>query len=232
MIKTNKYITAIIFLMILAITLGPKNSNGTVDYVLGKVIYSDNNSPVTEGYIKVYNSSLKTGSVIESASINMNGEFKLSGSSVLVTDEIKIMAYPNDPLDNMGTTFDPFVIDMENALSNPEAKYSLIIKVHRNQSTPQSENEKKFGGIVLKQNFPNPFNPTTLISFDLPNTSKVSLKIYNMRGESIATLLDNKILSMGANEVEFNAESLPSGIYIYSLKAGEYNLNRKMILLK
>ncbi|MEO8666528.1 MAG: T9SS type A sorting domain-containing protein [Ignavibacteria bacterium] len=233
MIKTNKYFPAIVFLIILSNVSDSKKIFASADFILGRVVYSDNNSPVTQGNIRVYRSTKESEAVIESATINSNGEFLLSGSIGLTTDEIKIMAYPDDPLDNMGTTpFDPYVTEIENTITDPEAKYSLIIKVQRNQSTPQNKNEKKYGGIVLKQNFPNPFNPTTLISFELPNTSRVSLKVYNMRGESIATLIDNKILSIGANEIEFHAESLPSGIYIYSLKAGEYNLNRKMILLK
>ncbi|MBK8553071.1 MAG: T9SS type A sorting domain-containing protein [Ignavibacteria bacterium] len=91
---------------------------------------------------------------------------------------------------------------------------------------------RRKNNVTLNQNFPNPFNPSTLIRFELPETSEVTLKIYSMNGADVATLVDNRHLNQGINEVEFNAGDLPSGIYIYSLNAGNFTENRKMILLK
>ncbi len=71
----------------------------------------------------------------------------------------------------------------------------------------------------LKQNYPNPFNPQTTIEFSLPEPSIVTLKIYNVLGQEIAKLLDGETMDNGSQEVEFNAGSLPSGVYFYRLEA-------------
>jgi len=84
---------------------------------------------------------------------------------------------------------------------------------------------------VLYQAFPNPFNPTTKIKYSLKDDGKVSLKIFNSLGEEVRTLV-NEIRPAGNYEVEFNASNLPSGVYIYSIQAGEFVSSKKMILLK
>ena len=83
----------------------------------------------------------------------------------------------------------------------------------------------------LSQNYPNPYNPSTTISYSIPAPSLVSLKIFNILGQEITTLV-NEEKSAGNYEVNFNASNLPSGVYIYKMKAGEYVQTRKMILLK
>jgi hypothetical protein len=83
----------------------------------------------------------------------------------------------------------------------------------------------------LEQNYPNPFNPSTVISYRLPVTSNVILKVYDVLGNEIATLF-NEEKPAGEYEVEFNAHGLPSGIYFYQLKTGEFIQTKKMILLK
>ena len=83
----------------------------------------------------------------------------------------------------------------------------------------------------LSQNFPNPFNPRTTIEFDLPKTGEVSLKIFNILGEEVATLVSDR-LSTGSYSYEWNASSLASGVYIYRLIAGDLIENKKMVLMK
>lgn len=83
----------------------------------------------------------------------------------------------------------------------------------------------------LKQNYPNPFNPSTTIEFNLPVSSKVTLNIYNILGEKVATLV-NKNLNSGTHKYNFNASNLSSGIYIYSLKSKDFSQVKKMTLLK
>jgi hypothetical protein len=85
--------------------------------------------------------------------------------------------------------------------------------------------------ISLFQNYPNPFNPSTTISFSLPVTNRVSLKIYDIRGKQIAELLDGR-LNAGTHTIQWQAKNLPSGIYYYILKSGSYSETRRMILLK
>jgi len=86
-------------------------------------------------------------------------------------------------------------------------------------------------GYELAQNFPNPFNPTTSINFTLAETGNVNLTVYNLVGEPVANLVNDN-LDAGTHSVEFNASDLPSGIYFYTLNAGDVHMTRKMSLLK
>ncbi len=84
---------------------------------------------------------------------------------------------------------------------------------------------------TLDQNYPNPFNPATTINYSLPVASNISIAVYNMNGELVTTLV-NGYKEAGNHTVEFNAENLPSGVYVYRLTAGSFTLTRKMNLLK
>ena len=84
---------------------------------------------------------------------------------------------------------------------------------------------------LLFQNYPNPFNPTTIIKYEIPKTSLVTLKIYDILGRVVKTLVNEKE-SIGSYKVEFNASRLASGIYFYRIQAGDYVQTKKMILLK
>jgi choice-of-anchor A domain-containing protein/uncharacterized repeat protein (TIGR01451 family) len=84
---------------------------------------------------------------------------------------------------------------------------------------------------TLEQNYPNPFNPSTTIGFSLPEAGKYSLKVFNMLGQEISTLL-NRELSPGYHKVTFNAFAMPSGVYIYRLSGNNVMLIRKMMLSK
>jgi len=83
----------------------------------------------------------------------------------------------------------------------------------------------------LNQNYPNPFNPETAISFILPNSGKVNLKVFNMMGQEVATLVDGNMNS-GAHLVNFDAANLSSGVYYYTLKAGDFKETKQMVLVK
>ena len=84
---------------------------------------------------------------------------------------------------------------------------------------------------ALHQNFPNPYNPSTTITYNLPIKSHVELIIYNTLGESIKHLLNGE-KEAGQHSVELNAENLPSGIYFYKLQAGSFVETKKMVLLR
>jgi len=84
---------------------------------------------------------------------------------------------------------------------------------------------------TLHQNYPNPFNPVTIISYSLPIKSQVEIVIYNTLGESITRLVNGE-KEAGQHSVEFNAASLPSGIYFYKLQAESFAESKKMLLLK
>ena len=83
----------------------------------------------------------------------------------------------------------------------------------------------------ILQNFPNPFNPSTIISWQSPIGSHQTLKVYDVLGNEVATLVDEFRIA-GRYEVTFNASQLSSGIYFYRLQAGSFVQTRKMILLR
>lgn len=83
----------------------------------------------------------------------------------------------------------------------------------------------------LSQNYPNPFNPATKISFDIPSGSMVSLKVFDIAGNEVITLV-NEQKNAGSYSVSFNGSNLSSGIYLYRLQAGEFSFTRKMTLIK
>ncbi|MFA6542534.1 MAG: T9SS type A sorting domain-containing protein, partial [Bacteroidota bacterium] len=83
----------------------------------------------------------------------------------------------------------------------------------------------------LSQNYPNPFNPATMIKYRLPMNNFVTLKVFDIVGREVATLV-NENLTAGVHEVQFNASNLSSGLYFYTLQAGKYSAAKKMILMK
>ena len=112
----------------------------------------------------------------------------------------------------------------------------FFVNVHEGEQLPAA--------FRLYQNYPNPFNPTTSISFDLPKNAFVTLKIYNVLGQGLFTLIDRQSMQAGKQDVKFNANNLPSGIYFYDLTAEgirdgtgstagqEFISVKKMILLR
>ena len=108
-------------------------------------------------------------------------------------------------------TFEPIIVNIAHEDLNPE-------------------------GFELMQNYPNPFNPSTVISYQLPVSSNVILKVYDILGTEIATLVD-EFKTAGNYEVQFdshsgNVRNLPTGVYVYQLIAGEFMSSRKMLLIK
>jgi len=83
----------------------------------------------------------------------------------------------------------------------------------------------------LKSAYPNPFNPTTEISFALPNSGKITIGVYNTLGQQVALLADGW-MNAGWHTVEFNAENLSSGLYFYTMKTDNFTQTKKMLLLK
>ncbi len=100
---------------------------------------------------------------------------------------------------------------------------SILVGVENNNGLPQE--------FSLLQNYPNPFNPSTTIRYEILETGWVSLKVHNLLGENVATLVNKREFS-GNYSVEFNATNLTSGIYFYTLKSGTYFKTNKMFLIK
>ncbi|MBU2445511.1 MAG: T9SS type A sorting domain-containing protein [Bacteroidetes bacterium] len=83
----------------------------------------------------------------------------------------------------------------------------------------------------LQQNYPNPFNPTTKISFSIPEQSFVTLKVFDILGREVKTLV-NELKHPGEYEIEFSANDLSSGVYIYKIQAGSFRDTKKMLLIR
>ena len=84
---------------------------------------------------------------------------------------------------------------------------------------------------ILEQNYPNPFNPSTSIKYSIPEGGFVTLDVYNLLGEKVTSLV-NGVQEAGRYEINFDASNLASGIYVYSLRSGSFNLVKKMLLMK
>ena len=98
-------------------------------------------------------------------------------------------------------------------------------------TTVSNDFEEKVNGFQLSQNYPNPFNPSTNINFTLPVASDVQLSVFNLLGQKVATLV-NERRSAGNHSVRFDARNLSSGVYFYMIKAGDFTLQKRMTLIK
>ncbi len=115
---------------------------------------------------------------------------------------------------------------------NYESNYSSTVSTNgqslwKNGSTQ----EEIINEYALNSNYPNPFNPTTQISYQIPEDGQVNLTIYNSLGEEISNLVNNYQAS-GKYNVQFDASNLPSGVYIYRLSSGNFTATKKMLLTK
>ncbi|MBK7500657.1 MAG: T9SS type A sorting domain-containing protein [Ignavibacteriales bacterium] len=110
-------------------------------------------------------------------------------------------------------------------------KTALQIQSKLSSPTSIEESPVTVDMFVLEQNYPNPFNPSTTISFSIQTDQFVTLKVFNAIGEEMATLI-NKNLTRGTHNINFNADGLSSGFYIYRLESGNQVQVRKMMLLK
>ena len=126
-----------------------------------------------------------------------------------------------------------FLIDGPNGTDYHAGSYFLLDDVNLT-GTATSVNDKNItpAKFALNQNYPNPFNPSTKIQYNIPENSFVSLKVYNTIGKEVANLVNN-VVPAGTHEVLFDASGLNSGVYFYTLRAGNnFVQTRKMILMK
>jgi hypothetical protein len=157
--------------------------------------------------------------------------------------EVERLVYKNEDLNNWvkigsidgnGTTTETHKYSFKDEdLSDGKVKYRL--KQFDFDGTFSYSNEidvnlipKEF---ILHQNYPNPFNPTTNIEFTIPLKSQIKINVYNILGELIQTIA-NGLFEPGLHVIVFNAENLPSGIYIYQMETELSTQSRTMILLK
>jgi hypothetical protein len=109
-------------------------------------------------------------------------------------------------------------------------KRDILLSNNQNEISLQPKD------FLLSQNFPNPYNPSTKIKFEIPLNAEMTsrvvfLKVFDVLGSEVRTLV-NENLKPGVYEVEFNAADLPSGVYFYKLSSGQFVDTKKMILVK
>ncbi len=157
----------------------------------------------------------------------------LSAAYYSTPDSGLVAYYKCDDFEDLGVGGDgpDDVRDFSTNGYNADSYDEPIITATCNVVDVTSETSLIPNNFKLDQNFPNPFNPSTKISWQTPVSSWQTLKVYDLLGREVATLI-NEYKSAGKYEVEFNAASLPSGVYFYKLNAGEFIETKKMILMK
>jgi hypothetical protein len=119
-----------------------------------------------------------------------------------------------------------------NILVNSAANVNCpIVSVEPTTAVDDNNNSAVPLTYSLKQNYPNPFNPSTQIKFSIVNKERISLKVYDILGNEVATLV-NEIKPAGTYSITFDAKNLASGVYVYQIKAGNFIKSNKMVLLK
>ena len=146
-------------------------------------------------------------------------QFKRNAGGTLLPDDLEAIAFYVKGNGSTKTSFDLEVNNLRLRNSNPA--WGIV-------DTEQAELPTE---IELGQNYPNPFNPATTITFALPNSAKVELTVFDMLGRKVADLA-NEVFAAGHHQVSFNALGLPSGTYVYRLKAGDQVVTKRMTLLK
>ncbi|MEX0722756.1 MAG: T9SS type A sorting domain-containing protein [Gracilimonas sp.] len=134
-----------------------------------------------------------------------------------------------------GDTFIYAVIDGNEQITEVHEDNNRAWVLLNSESGTSVSSEEIAGAIPdvfsLNQNYPNPFNPSTLISYNLPVAQKIALKVYDVMGREVATLVDNQ-QSAGEHSVQFNASGLASGLYLYRLEGEQFSISRRMMLIK
>ncbi len=166
---------------------------------------------------------------------NVDYKFHYSDSQIEMYDgdEQEIIAQYWNDVSASWVTIDAS-IDTENntvAFSSTDVNNIIVLTTTTSVTSKEDEITKSPSDFSLSQNYPNPFNPSTDIAFTLNNNAQVTLSIYNIVGEKVATLI-NEYKSAGAYTVNFNASQLSSGVYFYELKTDAIRLVKKMSLLK
>ncbi len=199
------------------------NSSGLINLFVD----TSANNRIREPFNLQYNSGLITGkhslpnAIIDIYSAN---RFELPASAYFRIGTTNTDANGNFSL-STGLNIDAIAVTATDFWGNTSnfARLNIVTDVEYEKPIPTE--------FVLAQNYPNPFNPSTKISWQSPVGGHQTLKVYDVLGNEVATLVD-EYREAGRYEVEFNAENLSSGIYLYKLSAGSFTETKKMTLIK
>lgn len=174
-------------------------------------------------YLRVYRDGIELGSLYGTIprGINLTSEEVFFGASVTRTESNEDALFFKGSLDE---------IRFYNHDLSDDQVDSVFVEESKTPVSSESENfiPEEF---KLYQNYPNPFNPSTVIGFDIPENGLASLKVYDLTGRLVATLIDNNV-SAGRYQLTFNAARLSSGVYFYELKTNAFSTVKKFTLIK
>ena len=157
---------------------------------------------------------------------NVLGQADFTSGGALNPPTASSFAYPNSM----------FVDNANNQIWVADAGNNRVVRYNVQIGLPTTVNGNASGQTPttysLAQNFPNPFNPNTTITFALKNTEHATVEVYNLLGQKVATLFDGIATSGDRVTLVFNATNLPSGVYLYTLRSASSNQTKKMILMK
>ncbi len=208
-ITENSVLTGIDFTLLNRVYNGNGMITGTVS--------EENNIPINGAIIVAVN---ENGKLISSAVTDNEGNYSLSNLGV---DNYSLTINKFDYNEAQINNIQVFENNLYSAIANVSLTPETITEVENEVNIPSN--------FSLSQNYPNPFNPETTISFNLPSQQQVTLKIYDILGNEVATLM-NETKQAGSYEIKFNASKLSSGIYFYSIKSGDFSKTMKMTLIK
>ena len=114
-----------------------------------------------------------------------------------------------------------FLYRLKQIDNDGQFEYSSVVEIDLGNPTQYS----------LEQNYPNPFNPNTTIKFSIPRADNVKIKLFNLLGQEVETIID-ETLEAGTHSINFNAQNINSGVYLYKIETGSYVQTRKMTLIK
>ena len=162
-------------------------------------------------------------------SIPADGPFRFSSKYIYASAQRLGITNGLKTFVNTGHTLDNDAAKQDDAYKSASAWLLTLLK----PGTLGVQNEQKNipTSISLMNNFPNPFNPSTTIQYQLPAMMHARISIYNILGQEVATLV-NEIKDAGEYAVTFDASRLASGLYLYQLKAGSFVQTKKMLLIK
>jgi len=164
-----------------------------------------------------------TGIVNESSIQLPTGNYTINNQTVVIDNNYNLIN-----LNQLTNGQQVIVWAVFDASSN---KSALQIQSKVTSPTGVEESPLVVDEFILDQNYPNPFNPSTMISFTILADQLVTLKVFNSLGEEVRTLI-NSNLSKGTHNINFNADGLSSGFYLYKLESSNQVQVRKMMLLK
>lgn len=182
-----------------------------------------------------FNKTVSTAYLYIAVGLKKSGE-TIGAEFITITDaadDFVAMNIPITYLSNEVPDSATIVLQVADQVSDTSASgsYAVIDDISFNAVSDVEEDNLKLSDFILAQNYPNPFNPSTIISWQSPRGSWQTIKVYDLLGRVVATLVD-EYKPAGSYAVDFDASKLSSGVYLYRLQAGNNIQTRKMALIK